>query len=84
LAKAVRAEREVVVSEAAAMHGSAPPRREQRFHALDLAHVQVNPWLIAITVSLATFMEVMDTSSSSGSSPARNPKEATDRAMAPP
>jgi DHA2 family multidrug resistance protein len=25
-------------------------------------HVTVNPWLIAVTVSLATFMEVMDTS----------------------
>jgi DHA2 family multidrug resistance protein len=26
------------------------------------SHVTVNPWLIALTVSLATFMEVMDTS----------------------
>jgi DHA2 family multidrug resistance protein len=50
------------VAEAAAMHAGAQPRRERRFRARDLAHVQVNPWLIAITVSLATFMEVMDTS----------------------
>src|SRR5690348_12740413 len=28
----------------------------------DRSHVTVNPWLIALTVSLATFMEVMDTS----------------------
>src|ERR1051325_1077104 len=26
------------------------------------AHVKANPWLIALVVSLATFMEVMDTS----------------------
>lgn len=28
----------------------------------DFSHVKVSPWLIALTVSLATFMEVMDTS----------------------
>src|SRR3954469_24766068 len=33
-----------------------PGQDEQR------AHVKVNPWLIALTVSLATFMEVMDIS----------------------
>ena len=26
------------------------------------AHPTVNPWLVAITVSMATFMEVLDTS----------------------
>src|SRR5881275_1014619 len=33
-------------------------------HAIDppLAARPVNPWIVAITVSLATFMEVMDTS----------------------
>ncbi|HSU66362.1 MAG TPA: DHA2 family efflux MFS transporter permease subunit [Tepidisphaeraceae bacterium] len=49
------------MAEAAAQAGR-PAARERRFRPRDLAHVQVNPWLIAITVSLATFMEVMDTS----------------------
>jgi DHA2 family multidrug resistance protein len=37
-------------------------QKPPKFRPRDLRHVQVNPWLIAITVSLATFMEVMDTS----------------------
>jgi DHA2 family multidrug resistance protein len=53
--------REVTVAEAA-LYGGTISRREPRFRKRDLAHVHVNPWLIAITVSLATFMEVMDTS----------------------
>jgi MFS family permease len=39
-----------------------PASKPRKFRARDLRHVSVNPWLIAITVSLATFMEVMDTS----------------------
>lgn len=39
-----------------------PASKPRKFRERDLRHVQVNPWLIAITVSLATFMEVMDTS----------------------
>ena len=41
---------------------AAPRRKPPRFRPRDLRHVTVNPWLIAVTVSLATFMEVMDTS----------------------
>lgn len=37
-------------------------QKPHRFRPRDLRHVTVNPWLIAVTVSLATFMEVMDTS----------------------
>ena len=45
-------------AEAHPRHASKP----RKFRARDLRHVSVNPWLIAVTVSLATFMEVMDTS----------------------
>jgi DHA2 family multidrug resistance protein len=49
------------VGEATIQQGGSASR-PKKFRPRDLAHVEVNPWLIAVTVSLATFMEVMDTS----------------------
>jgi DHA2 family multidrug resistance protein len=52
---------EVVLAEAA-LHARDGFRSKRSFRPRDLRHVEVNPWLIAVTVSMATFMEVMDTS----------------------
>ncbi|HEY2584887.1 MAG TPA: DHA2 family efflux MFS transporter permease subunit [Tepidisphaeraceae bacterium] len=50
------------MAQTAASPVSRAPRKPRPFRPRDLRHVTVNPWLIAVTVSLATFMEVMDTS----------------------
>jgi MFS transporter, DHA2 family, multidrug resistance protein len=50
------------MAQAAESSPSRTSSKPRRFRPRDLRHVTVNPWLIAVTVSLATFMEVMDTS----------------------
>jgi len=51
---------DVLISDFASSSGTVPVAHDENFHADGMP--RINPWLIAVTVTMATFMEVLDTS----------------------